>query len=74
MLLSFLRVAQEDLGTQYDNILFYTMIFLWVIMPVFIVYEEIKERRSLAASERALEASNAEKAKAESSEPAEKKQ
>jgi len=74
MLLSFLSVAQEDLGTQYDNILFYTMIFLWVIMPVFIVYEEIKERRSLAASERALEASSAEEAKAESSEPAEKKQ
>lgn len=74
MLLSFLSVAQEDLGTQYDNILFYTMIFLWVIMPVFIVYEEIKERRSLAAGEKALEASNIEEAKAESSEPAEKKQ
>jgi len=72
MLLSFLRVAQEDIGAQYDNILFYTMIFLWVIMPVFIVYEEIKERRSLAASERALETSNIEEAKAESSEPAEK--
>ena len=74
MLLSFLRVAQEDLGAQYDNILFYTMIFLWVIMPVFIVYEEIKERRSLAAGEKALVASNIEEAKAESSEPAEKKQ
>jgi len=73
MLLSFFRVAQEDLGTQYDNILFYTMIFLWVIMPVFIVYEEIKERRSLAASERALEASNIKEGKTEASEPAEKK-
>jgi hypothetical protein len=73
VLLNFLRVAQEDIGTQYDNILFYTMIFLWVIMPIFIVYEEIKERRSLKASEVALEASNVKEGRAESSEPAEKK-
>jgi len=34
---------------NYDTILFWIMIALWVIMPTFIVYEEIKERRSLAA-------------------------
>jgi|GEM_PF-1040695 len=73
ILLTFFRVAQEDIGAQYDNILFYMMIFLWVIMPAFIVYEEIKERRALAESERASEASTGEEAKAEPSEPAEKK-
>lgn len=72
MLLGFLRVAQ-DLGSQYDQILFYTMIFLWVIMPVFIVYEEIKERRSLAATERAEEVSE-EKEEAEPSGQAEEKE
>jgi len=40
---------------DYDSILFWIMIVLWVIMPIFIVYEEIKERRSLAADRRAQE-------------------
>jgi hypothetical protein len=30
-----------------DNLFFWIMIFIWIIMPVFIVYEEIKERRAL---------------------------
>jgi len=33
---------------DYDTILFWIMIALWIIMPTFIAYEEIKERRSLA--------------------------
>ncbi|HUV34230.1 MAG TPA: hypothetical protein VMW22_04820 [Candidatus Desulfaltia sp.] len=36
---------------DYDAILFWVMIALWVIMPAFIVYEEVRERRALAASE-----------------------
>jgi len=32
---------------QWDTILFWTMIALWVIMPAFIVYEEIQERKAL---------------------------
>ena len=42
-----------------DTILFWIMIALWVIMPVFIVYEEIQERRALAAAEAATEAAEA---------------
>jgi hypothetical protein len=30
-----------------DNILFWVMIAIWIIMPIFIVYEEVNERRSL---------------------------
>ena len=33
---------------NWDSILFWVMIALWVIMPVFITYDEIKERRALA--------------------------
>ena len=33
---------------DWDNIFFWIMIIIWVIMPSFIVYEEIKERRALA--------------------------
>ena len=33
---------------NYDSILFWIMILLWVTMPAFIAYEEIKERRALA--------------------------
>ncbi len=33
---------------NWDSILFWVMILLWVIMPVFITYDEIKERRALA--------------------------
>lgn len=33
---------------NWDNIFFWIMIFIWITMPVFIVYEEIKERRALA--------------------------
>ena len=33
---------------DWDTILFWVMIAIWVIMPAFIVYEEIRERRALA--------------------------
>lgn len=38
-----------------DTILFWVMIAIWVIMPAFIVYEEIRERKALAESEAATE-------------------
>lgn len=33
---------------NWDSTLFWVMILLWVIMPAFIAYDEIKERRALA--------------------------
>ena len=33
---------------NWDNTLFWVMIIIWIIMPAFIVYEEIKERKLLA--------------------------
>jgi len=33
---------------DWDSIFFWIMIIIWIIMPSFIVYEEIKERRALA--------------------------
>ncbi len=38
-----------------DTIFFWVMIIIWIIMPAFIVYEEIKERRALAEALRAEE-------------------
>jgi len=38
-----------------DTILFWVMIAIWVIMPAFIVYEEIRERKALAESEASTE-------------------
>ena len=36
-----------------DIILFWVMIALWVIMPAFIVYEEVQERKALREAEEA---------------------
>ena len=33
---------------DWDTIFFWLMIVIWIIMPAFIVYEEIRERRALA--------------------------
>lgn len=33
---------------DWDSIFFWLMIIIWIIMPAFIVYEEVKERRALA--------------------------
>ncbi|MDH5364455.1 MAG: hypothetical protein OEW82_04730 [Dehalococcoidia bacterium] len=33
---------------NWDSILFWIMIALWVIMPTFIIIQEIRERRAIA--------------------------
>jgi len=38
-----------------DTMFFWIMIAIWVIMPVFIVYEEIKERRAIIRDRQAEE-------------------
>ena len=43
-----------------DIILFWVMIALWVIMPAFIVYEEIQERRALREAEESTQRMEAE--------------
>ena len=43
-----------------DTILFWVMIALWIIMPVFIVYEEIQERKALKEADEASERMEAE--------------
>ena len=43
-----------------DTILFWVMIALWVIMPAFIVYEEIGERKALREAEEASQRMEAE--------------
>jgi hypothetical protein len=44
-----------------DTILFWVMIALWVIMPAFIVYEELQERKALRLAEEASQRMEAEK-------------
>jgi hypothetical protein len=44
-----------------DIILFWVMIALWIIMPAFIVYEEMQERRALREAEEASQLMEAEK-------------
>ena len=51
---------------NWDTILFWLMIAIWVIMPAFIVYEEIQERRALKEAQEAgqqLEAEHKEKSR-----------
>ena len=48
-----------------DTMLFWLMIALWVIMPVFIVYEELQERKALREAEEASQRMEAEKRAAE---------
>ena len=40
---------------NWDGILFWIMIAIWVIMPAFIVFEEVRERRALARDRQAEE-------------------
>jgi hypothetical protein len=47
--------ATNPAADTYDNILFWLMIALWIIMPAFIVYEEINERKALREAEKATE-------------------
>ena len=44
-----------------DTILFWVMIALWVIMPAFIVYEEIQERKALREAEESSQRMEAER-------------
>ena len=55
LIASMLRIISDAAADQYDNILFWFMIALWVIMPIFIVYEEINERRALREAEKTTE-------------------
>jgi len=55
LIASILRLVGDAAADQYDNILFWLMIALWVIMPAFIVYEEINERKALKEAEKATE-------------------
>lgn len=55
LIASILRLVGDAAADQYDNILFWLMIALWVIMPAFIVYEEINERKALKETEKATE-------------------
>jgi hypothetical protein len=43
-----------------DTVLFWVMIALWVIMPAFIVYEEIQERKALREAEESSQRMEAE--------------
>jgi hypothetical protein len=43
-----------------DMILFWVMIALWIIMPAFIVYEEIAERKALREADEASQRMQAE--------------
>ncbi len=52
LIASILRLIGDATTDQYDNILFWVMIALWVIMPVFIVYEELNERKALREAEK----------------------
>jgi hypothetical protein len=40
---------------EWDTIFFWIMIAIWVIMPAFIVYEEVRERRAIARDRQAEE-------------------
>jgi hypothetical protein len=55
LIASILRIIGDEVSDQYDNILFWVMIALWVIMPVFIVYEELNERKALREAEKTSE-------------------
>jgi magnesium-transporting ATPase (P-type) len=55
LITSMLRIIGDATSDQYDNILFWLMIALWVIMPVFIVYEELNERKALKEAEKTSE-------------------
>ncbi len=52
LIASMLRLIGDATTDQYDNILFWVMIALWVIMPAFIVYEELNERKALREAEK----------------------
>jgi hypothetical protein len=52
---STLKLVADAMSDQYDSILFWVMIALWVIMPAFIIYEELNERKALREAEKSTE-------------------
>ena len=50
-----LRLVTQMTADQMDTALFWVMIALWIIMPVFIVYEELNERRALREADKLTE-------------------
>ena len=50
-----LKLVADASADQYDSILFWLMIALWIIMPVFIIYEELQERKALREAEKSEE-------------------
>jgi len=54
-LMAFQKIADEAADNM-DNMLFYVMIGLWVIMPIFIIYEELQGRKALKEAEDELTA------------------
>ncbi|MCX6642989.1 MAG: hypothetical protein NTV15_06330 [Candidatus Bathyarchaeota archaeon] len=54
-LMALQRIADEATDNM-DNMLFYVMIGLWVIMPIFIIYEELQGRKALKEAEDELTA------------------
>jgi hypothetical protein len=52
---STLKLVADAMSDQYDSILFWVMIALWVIMPAFIIYEELNERKALREAEKPTE-------------------
>lgn len=55
LMLVALRLVTQMSADQLDTILFWVMIAIWVIMPTFIVYEELMERRALREAEKMSE-------------------
>jgi hypothetical protein len=55
LMASIMRLVGDAASDQYDNILFWLMIAIWVIMPAFIIYEELNERKALREAEKATE-------------------
>ena len=55
LMATILKVVADATSDQYDSILFWLMIALWIIMPVFIVYEELQERKALREAEKSEE-------------------
>ena len=55
LIAAMLRIIGDAATDNYDNILFWVMIALWIIMPAFIVYEELRERNALREAEKVSE-------------------
>jgi len=50
-----LRLVTQMTPDQQDTALFWVMIIIWIIMPVFIVYEELNERKALREADKLTE-------------------